>query len=127
MVGCENGKKALAEVLKTTPDLLISDIMMPEMDGNALCSKVKTNPATSHVPVILLTAKNREEDQLEGLETGADAYIVKPFNMDILRRTIINLIHTHQMLRLKYKSSRLTTNSWSVSCKSSTRTSAMPN
>jgi DNA-binding response OmpR family regulator len=102
VVGCENGKKAFAEVLKTTPDLLISDIMMPEMDGNTLCSKVKTNPATSHVPVILLTAKNREEDQLEGLETGADAYIVKPFNMDILRRTIINLIHTHQMLRLKY-------------------------
>ncbi len=102
VIGCENGKAALTEILKTTPDLLISDIMMPEMDGNTLCSKVKTNPVTSHVPVILLTAKNRDEDQLEGLETGADAYIVKPFNMDILRRTIINLIHTHNLLRLKY-------------------------
>ena len=102
VIGCENGKVALTEILKNTPDLLISDIMMPEMDGNTLCSKVKTNPLTSHVPVILLTAKNRDEDQLEGLETGADAYIVKPFNMDILRRTIINLIHTHRMLRLKY-------------------------
>ena len=102
VIGCENGKEALTEVLKTIPDLLISDIMMPEMDGNTLCSKVKANPATSHVPVILLTAKNRDEDQLEGLETGADAYIVKPFNLEILRRTIVNLIHTHHMLRLKY-------------------------
>jgi AraC-like DNA-binding protein len=77
--------------------------MMPEMDGNTLCSKIKANPLTSHTPVILLTAKNRDEDQLEGLETGADAYIVKPFNMDILRRTIINLISSHRMLRLKYE------------------------
>ena len=102
VIGCENGKVALTEILKSVPDLLISDIMMPEMDGNALCSKVKGNPGTSHIPVILLTAKNRDEDQLEGLESGADAYIVKPFNMDILRRCIINLIHTHHMLRLKY-------------------------
>ena len=102
ITACENGKIALTEMLKNVPDLLISDIMMPEMDGNTLCSKVKSNPSTSHVPVILLTAKNRDEDQLEGLETGADSYIVKPFNMDILRRTIINLIHTHRMLRLKY-------------------------
>ena len=76
--------------------------MMPEMDGNTLCSKIKTNGAVSHIPVILLTAKSRDEDQLEGLATGADAYIVKPFNLDILRRTIVNLIHTHQMLQLKY-------------------------
>ena len=102
VTGCENGKAALTEILKNVPDLVISDIMMPEMDGNTLCGKVKGNPTTSHVPVILLTAKNRDEDQLEGLETGADAYIVKPFNMEILRRTIINLIHTHHMLRLKY-------------------------
>ena len=102
VTACENGKEALTEILKNVPDLLISDIMMPEMDGNTLCSKVKGNPISSHVPVILLTAKNRDEDQLEGLETGADAYIVKPFNMDILRRTIINLIHTHRMLRLKF-------------------------
>ena len=98
----ENGRAGLGEVLRKTPDLVISDIMMPEMDGNELCSKIKGNPATSHVPVILLTAKSRDEDQLEGLEMGADAYVMKPFNMDILRRTIVNLIHTHQMLRLKY-------------------------
>jgi len=98
----ENGRSGLTEVLKCMPDLVISDIMMPEMDGNELCSKIKGNPGTSHIPVILLTAKSRDEDQLEGLEMGADAYVMKPFNMDILRRTIVNLIHTHQMLRLKY-------------------------
>jgi AraC-like DNA-binding protein len=81
---------------------VISDVMMPEMDGNTMCSKIKANASTSHIPVILLTAKSRDEDQLEGLEMGADAYVMKPFNMDILRRTIVNLIHTHQMLRLKY-------------------------
>ena len=99
---CENGKAALSEIIRTQPDLVISDVMMPEMDGNTLCSKLKSNPSTNHIPVILLTAKNRDEDKLEGLETGADAYIVKPFNMDILRRTIINLINSHRMLRLKY-------------------------
>ena len=102
VITCNNGLKGLKEVLKAIPDLVISDIMMPEMDGNTLCSKIKSNPSTNHVPVILITAKNRDEDQLEGLETGADAYVVKPFNMEILKRTIINLIHTHQMLRLKY-------------------------
>jgi signal transduction histidine kinase/ligand-binding sensor domain-containing protein/DNA-binding response OmpR family regulator len=99
---CENGRVALSETLRTIPDLVISDIMMPEMDGNALCSKLKSNPSTNFIPVILLTAKNRDEDKLEGLETGADAYIVKPFNMDILRRTIINLINSHRLMRLKY-------------------------
>lgn len=102
IVKCSNGKEGLQATLKELPDLVISDVMMPEMDGNTLCSKIKTNATTSHIPVILLTAKSREEDQLEGLATGADAYIVKPFNMDILRRTIVNLIHSHQLLQLKY-------------------------
>ncbi len=102
VAACTNGREGLAEVLRSLPDLVISDIMMPEMDGNTLCSKIKSSPTTSHIPVVLLTAKSRDEDQLEGLETGADAYIMKPFNMDILRRTILNLINTHRMLRLKY-------------------------
>ena len=102
ITGCENGKEGFTAVLKLMPDLVISDIMMPEMDGTTLCSKIKTNGTTNHIPVILLTAKSREEDQLEGLETGADAYIMKPFNMDILRRTIANLIHSHHTLQLKF-------------------------
>ena len=100
--GCINGKEGLSAILTNMPDLVISDVMMPEMDGHTLCSKLKSNNATNHIPVILLTAKSREEDQLEGLETGADAYIVKPFNMEILRRTIVNLIHMSHTLQLKF-------------------------
>ncbi len=100
---CSNGREALGEIHRIIPDLVISDVMMPELDGNALCSKLKSNPNTNYIPVILLTAKSRDEDKLEGLETGADAYIVKPFNMDILRRTVINLINRHRLLRLKYE------------------------
>jgi DNA-binding response OmpR family regulator len=99
---CTNGREALAEVYRSHPDIVISDVMMPEMDGNTLCTQLKLNPQTNHLPVILLTAKNRDEDKLEGLETGADAYIVKPFNMDILRRTIANLINARTLLRQKY-------------------------
>ena len=99
---CTNGREALAEVYRTHPDIVISDVMMPEMDGNTLCTQLKLNPQTNHLPVILLTAKNRDEDKLEGLETGADAYIVKPFNMDILRRTIANQINARTLLRQKY-------------------------
>ena len=100
---CTNGREALGEIHRTKPDLVLSDIMMPEMDGKTLCTHLKTNMNTNSIPVVLLTAKSRDEDKLEGLETGADAYIVKPFNMDILRRTIINLINKHRLLRLKYE------------------------
>jgi AraC-like DNA-binding protein len=67
-----------------------------------LFSLRKSNVNTNHIPVILLTAKSRDEDRLEGLETGADAYIVKPFNMDILRRTIVNLLNARNLLRNKF-------------------------
>lgn len=97
-----NGKVALNEILKNKPDLVISDVMMPEMDGTTLCTKLKANINTNDLPVILLTAKSREEDQLEGLQTGADAYILKPFNMDILRRTIINLLTMRRTLKNKF-------------------------
>ncbi len=97
-----NGKEALPEIIKQKPDLVISDIMMPEMDGNTLCAKLKANVNTNHIPVILLTAMSREEDQLAGLQTGADAYLIKPFNMDILRRTIINLLNVRRTLRNKF-------------------------
>ena len=103
VITCDNGRSGLAEVLKTIPDIVISDVMMPEMDGNTMCSKIKSSPLTSHVPVIILTAKSRDEDQLEGLEMGADAYIVKPFNMDILRRTIHNLLSSRRLLKMKYE------------------------
>ena len=98
-----NGKEAFSATLRLQPNLVLSDVMMPELDGIALCARIKTNPNTKHIPVVLLTAKNREEDKLEGLGTGADAYNVKPFNMELLRRTVSNIINSHQMLRLKYQ------------------------
>ena len=94
-----NGKEALEQIFKKAPDLVISDIMMPEMDGLTLCRKIKQNVNLNHIPVILLTAKTREEDNLEGLNTGADAYIMKPFNIEILQKTVENLINTRQQLR----------------------------
>lgn len=94
-----NGKEALELIFKKAPDLVISDIMMPEMDGLTLCRKIKQNVNLNYIPVILLTAKTREEDNLEGLNTGADAYIMKPFNIEILQKTVENLINTRQQLR----------------------------
>jgi signal transduction histidine kinase/ligand-binding sensor domain-containing protein/DNA-binding response OmpR family regulator len=95
---CCNGKEALAMIFQQMPDLVISDIMMPEMDGLTLCRKIKQNVNLNHIPVILLTAKTGEDDNLEGLNTGADAYIMKPFNIDILQKTVENLIRTRQLL-----------------------------
>lgn len=97
---CPNGKEAMNLIFaKTPPDLVISDIMMPEMDGLTLCRKIKQNININHIPVILLTAKTREEDNLEGLEMGADAYIMKPFSIEILKRTVTNLIRSREILK----------------------------
>ena len=75
--------------------------MMPEMDGITLCRKIKQNININHIPIILLPAKSKAEDQIEGLEIGADAYIVKPFNTELLRTTISNLIANRERLRGK--------------------------
>lgn len=99
---CNNGKEAFNTILSTKPDLVISDIMMPEMDGITLCKKIKQNININHVPVILLTAKGKLEDYAEGMDIGADAYMVKPFNVEILRKTISNLITNRKLLRNKF-------------------------
>ncbi|RDV17188.1 hybrid sensor histidine kinase/response regulator [Pontibacter diazotrophicus] len=99
MMESANGKEALAILLNKTPDLIISDVMMPEMDGITLCRKIKQNVNINHIPVVLLTAKSEEEDNLEGLGIGADAYLVKPFNIEILRKTVQNIIRNREMLR----------------------------
>lgn len=96
---CENGREALEVILKKTPDLVISDVMMPEMDGITLCRKIKQNVNINHVPVILLTARSKEEDNIEGLETGADAYMVKPFSVEILKKTALTLIRNRELLK----------------------------
>lgn len=98
---CTNGREGLETILKEKPDLVISDVMMPEMDGITLCRKIKQNINVNHIPIILLTAKSKAEDQIEGLEIGADAYIVKPFNTELLRTSISNLIANRERLRGK--------------------------
>lgn len=103
-----NGKEALESIFNQEPDLIISDVMMPEMDGLTLCRKIKQNININHIPIILLTAKTREEDNIEGLDTGADAYISKPFNIEILRHTAENLIRSREQLRNIYSGSQQT-------------------
>ena len=97
-----NGKEALPYIIKKNPNLIISDVMMPEMDGITLCRKIKQNVHTNHIPVLLLTAKNREEDTMDAMDIGADIYMTKPFNIDLLRKTAENLIRSREVLRNCY-------------------------
>lgn len=99
---CSNGVEAYDFLLNHPVHLLISDVMMPEMDGITLCRKIRSNANINHIPIILLTAKGRNEDQAEGIETGADSYIVKPFSIEVLRSTITNLIETRRLLKNKF-------------------------
>ena len=94
-----NGKEAISSILKNTPSLVISDVMMPEMDGLTLCRKIKQNVNINHIPVILLTAKTQDEDNLDCLNVGADSYLTKPFNIDIVRKTVDNMIKSREILR----------------------------
>lgn len=98
----DNGEKGLEIARKEQPDLVISDVMMPGMPGTELCAKIKSNFDTCHIPVVLLTAKSAVEHQLEGLRTGADDYITKPFHTKLLIQRCNNLIYARQMLKAKY-------------------------
>lgn len=99
---CSNGKEALDIIFKKTPSLIISDVMMPEMDGLTLTRRIKKNINLQHIPVILLTAKAQDTDNIEGLKSGADAYITKPFNIDVLMTAVDNLLVSHKRLRNIY-------------------------
>lgn len=97
----ENGKQALDLLLKQKFDLVISDVMMPEMDGIELCKKIKSNINIKHIPVVLLTAKTSDEDKAEGYEIGADAYVAKPFNVDLLKKRVAGIIGNRERLELR--------------------------
>lgn len=98
----ENGVEAFAYAKNEIPDLVVSDVMMPEMDGITLCEKLKADMSTSHIPVILLTARTSTVFELDGLETGADDYVKKPFNATVLKARIASLLENRQKLKIFY-------------------------
>jgi signal transduction histidine kinase/ligand-binding sensor domain-containing protein/DNA-binding response OmpR family regulator len=100
----ENGLEGYRIAIKELPDIIVSDVMMPEMNGIELCDKLKKQLATSHIPVVLLTAKSEVVHKIEGLETGADAYIEKPFEMEYLEAVIKNLLKQRENLKKRFSS-----------------------
>ncbi|MCB0597318.1 MAG: response regulator, partial [Phaeodactylibacter sp.] len=99
-----NGQEGIDKALETIPDLVVSDVMMPEMDGFEFCRTLKTEERTNHIPVILLTAKVTQEDKLEGLAHGADAYLTKPFQKEELLVRVAKLLELRRQLQQKYQS-----------------------
>ena len=103
VIQAENGEKAFEIAVNEIPDMIISDVMMPVMDGIQLCKKLKNDVRTSHIPLILLTAKTAEESQIDGLKSGADDYISKPFNIDVLYIKMKNLIESRKKMQSMLK------------------------
>ena len=110
VVEAANGKEGLAKALETIPDLVVTDLMMPVMDGIELCRRLKTGVETAHIPVVMLTAKTAVESQVEGLQTGADDYVTKPFHMTLLELRIRNLLERQTLLRKKFQQDFLNLN-----------------
>lgn len=101
-----NGKEGLQTILKQQPDIIISDVMMPEMDGISLLKTIRNNPNVSHIPFILLTSKAEYKDRIDGLSKGADVYLGKPFIVEELKVHIKNLIETRLLLKGKFSGAR---------------------
>ncbi len=99
----ENGKIGLEKAQQLIPDLIISDVIMPEMDGLDMCNHIKNTEATCHIPIILLTARSSQIYQIEGYETGADDYVTKPFNMSLLFTRIKNLLENRERIQRRFE------------------------
>jgi DNA-binding response OmpR family regulator len=97
-----NGREGLAKAIELIPDIVVSDVMMPEMSGIELCEAIKCDQRISHIPVILLTARSADEHYMEGYASGADDYVVKPFNMVLLAARITNLISIRLLLKKQF-------------------------
>lgn len=102
LLDCDNGKDGFDTATDKMPDLIISDVIMPGMNGFEMCTKLKTDERTSHIPIILLTSKTSDDSKMQGLETGADDYIAKPFNANLLFIRVINLIKSRQELKKRF-------------------------
>jgi signal transduction histidine kinase/ligand-binding sensor domain-containing protein/DNA-binding response OmpR family regulator len=102
VITADNGKTGLKKALKNIPNLIVSDVIMPEMVGTELCAKIKENPKTSHIPVILLTSRSSLIYKFEGLDSGADDYISKPFNLQEFKLRIKNSIESAERLKTKF-------------------------
>lgn len=103
IVKATNGEEGVTKALRYVPDIIVSDVMMPKKNGVELCNELKTDERTSHIPIILLTAKAGEENELTGIKSGADAYITKPFNEEFLRVRIEKLIEVRTKIQQRYK------------------------
>lgn len=103
IIKANNGAIGWEMAVEHMPDMIISDVMMPELDGISLCSKIKLDIRTSHIPIILLTARSATMFKLEGFETGADDYMTKPFAVNLLLARIWNLLYSRQLLRNKFQ------------------------
>lgn len=101
----ENGVEALNVLKEQTVNLVISDVMMPEMDGMELCQHLKSDLETSHIPIVLLTARTTLQSKIEGMKLGADAYIEKPFSVEYLKVCIANLLNNREKLRMSFVNS----------------------
>lgn len=97
-----NGAEGIKIAKETFPDVIITDVVMPEVDGMEFCKQIKSDISTSHIPVLMLTAKAKIDDRIEGIETGADAYMVKPFNIRLLKLRLGQLITSRQLIFNKY-------------------------
>ena len=107
VIEAADGQSGLKLAVESVPDIVVSDVMMPVMDGLTFCTRLKQHEATSHIPVLLLTARSSEQQHIEGLQTGADIYMTKPFSADLLLANIASLLANRQKLRQLFKAQNL--------------------